>query len=335
VPVVTVAVVALLAACSPSGGSPAESEAMRSTRSNERASAPSTGCERATVVPPGTTDERIVSGGVEREYRLVVPPAYDGRHPLPLVLGLHALTVDYRIVPSMSGFQDMATSAAFIGVAASGRRDAGVPFWNAAPVADNYDVAFLGDLLDFLQTTLCVDTRRVLSTGMSNGAQMSSLLACRMPRRLAAIAPVAGVEYLEPCDGAPVPIIAFHGSADPILPYTGGGLHATRIAELHYYKGQQPPGLPKPLGIDESMRRWARHNGCAEGYVERHVSPEVRKRTWRDCEAATELYVVIGGGHAWPGKPVPQFERAYGHGTGEIDATALMFDFLDDHPRPS
>jgi poly(3-hydroxybutyrate) depolymerase len=250
------------------------------------------------------------------------------------VFGLHALTVSYKFMPSMVGFE-LADRYHFIGVSPSGRLNGPTPFWMAAPTRDNYDVQFIGALLDRLEATMCIDPSRVFSTGMSNGAQMSSLLACRMPDRITAIAPVSGEEFLAPCDGAPVPIMAFHGSADPILPYKGGGLNATTIAAQNYWKGSVPAGMPAPLGIDESMQRWARHNHCDAKYVETRVAPHVRRRTWQHCEAATILYVVDGAGHSWPGKPVPQFEAQFGPGTTEIDATALMFQFFFDGSSPS
>lgn len=37
------------------------------------------------------------------------------------------------------------------------------------------------------------------------------------------------------------------------------------------------------------------------------------------------------GGHAWPGRPRPAMEAAYGHGTTDVDATALMFELFSDH----
>jgi len=238
------------------------------------------------------------------------------------------LTVSYKVVGAISGFSDMASRYEFIGVAPSGRLDGQIPFWNAAPVPDNYDVVFIDQLLDQVEATLCVDPSRVFSAGMSNGAQMSSLLACRLPERIAAVTAVAGVEFPAPCDGRPVPVLAFHGTTDPIVLYAGGGLNATTIADTDYYKGNLPPGLPAPLGVDESMRRWADHNGCDPNFVEQRVSSEVRHRTWQHCKAATELYIVDGGGHAWPGKPQPQFEAQFGHATTDIDATALMFAFF-------
>jgi len=78
------------------------------------------------------------------------------------------------------------------------------------------------------------------------------------------------------------------------------------------------------------MTLWARHNGCAPNPIEQRISPEVRKRVWQHCKAATVLYIVDGGGHSWPGKPQPAFENTFGHTTTDIDATALIFAFFFD-----
>ncbi|MET0903232.1 MAG: PHB depolymerase family esterase [Acidimicrobiales bacterium] len=296
---------------------------------------PSAGCGGRPAVPAGVSDQTLVSDGVERVYQLDLPASYDGTTPLPIVLGLHALSISHTFVSGTSGFPQMADTYDFIAVTPSGRLNGATPYWNAAPVDDNYDVQFIDELLDHLEATLCVDTGRVFSTGMSNGAQMSSLLACRLPERIAAIGAVAGVEFLEPCDGAPVPVVAFHGTDDPVLPYAGGGLNATRIAELNFYADGLPDGLPEPLGVDESMARWAAYNGCSAEPVDERVSPEVRRRTWPDCEAATVLYIVDGGGHTWPGKRFPQFESMFGATTTDIDATSLIFELFFEEGEPA
>jgi polyhydroxybutyrate depolymerase len=287
----------------------------------------SAGCAK-TPLAPGVSDRTIVSAGVTRRFQLTIPPGYTGRRPLPVVLGLHALTVDYHFVAGMVGFADMQKRHEFIGVAPSGLLNGPTPYWLAAPSVDNYDITFINDLLDWLESELCVDTRRVFSTGMSNGAQMSSLLACRLPNRITAVAPVAGVEFYDICHGRPVPVIAFHGTADPIVTYGGGGLNATTIANINFWKGNIPNGLPVHHGVDAAMRTWAAHNGCDPASVEVRISPEVRRRKWRHCRAETVLYVVDGGGHAWPGKPVPAFEELFGHTTTDIDASTLLFKFF-------
>ncbi len=278
-------------------------------------------------MPASGTALTIRSGGRERSYELAVPRSYDGTTPYAIVFGLHPLTVGYQFMPSEVGFSTYQARYRFIGVAPSGLTDP-APFWDAAPTTPNYDVTFISDLLTHLERAMCIDTSRVFSTGISNGAQLSSLLGCRLPGRITAIAPVEGEEYLTPCRGRPEPILAFHGTADPILPYRGGGLSATAIANLYVWHGAAPKGLPPPLGIDASMSRWARHNGCNPQPVTVRVASDVERRTWTGCKAATELYIVEGGGHGWPGKPVPAEEATFGHDTTSIDASNLIFGFF-------
>ena len=240
------------AACSADDGSEAASTSVPSetpsTTTRPAGPAPSAGCDATPVLPPGTADDTMRSGGQERHYQLVLPADYDGREPLPLVFALHALTVPYGVTPSIDGLLDEAATRDFVIVAPSGLLDAGTPYWLAAPVEPNYDVDFLGTLLDRLEADVCFDTSQVFSTGQSNGAQMSSLLACRMDDRITAVAPVDGVEFNdETCTGDPVPVMAFHGDADPVVTYEGGGLNATAIANQQYWKGDVPdrPASPR------------------------------------------------------------------------------------------
>jgi polyhydroxybutyrate depolymerase len=310
------------------GGAGTSTVAPTSTILAEAGPAPSAGCGATPVADPGVSDRTMDSGGQERRFQLSVPDGYDGTTPLPVVFGLHALTVTYAVVSSIDGFGDVAGSYDFIGVFPSGRLDGITPYWLAAPVEPNYDVDFLRDLLDLVEAELCVDSTKVFSTGQSNGAQMSSLLACRLSDRITAVAPVDGVEFSDQCDGAPVPVMAFHGDADPIVTYEGGGLNAFTIADQQYWKGDVPEGLPIHGGVDDAMVNWAEHNGCDPEPVEERISPEVVRRSWNGCEAETVLYVVEGGGHAWPGRPQPAFEAQFGHMTTDIDATELMFEFF-------
>jgi polyhydroxybutyrate depolymerase len=189
-------------------------------------------------------------------------------------------------------------------------------------------VQYIDDLLDELGQLLCIDTSHVFSTGMSNGGQMSSLLACRLADRVTAVAPVSGVEWNEGCDGEPVPVMAFHGDADPIVTFDGGGLNANRIADLQFYKGNLPEDLPTNPGVFETLALWADHNGCRPEPVEEQVTDEVLRYEWEGCTAPTTLYVVQGAGHSWPGRPMPEFEEQFGPGTTDIDATALMFELF-------
>ncbi len=292
---------------------------------------PSTGCHARVANQPGVTTQYIESDGYQRVYQLDIPKSYTGKRPFGIVLGLHPLSVSYLYMPTVVRFAMNGPRYGFIGVAPSGLLNGGTPYWDAAPTAKNHDVDFISALIDHLESTLCVNTKEVFSTGISNGAQMSSLLGCRLAGKITAIAPVEGEEFLTPCRGKPEPILAFHGTADPVLPYDGGGLNATKIAQIYYYNGQLPAGLPAPMGINESMQDWAVHNGCDRKAITVDIAPEVQKRTWSHCKAATVLYIVDGGGHGWPGQPVPALEKTFGPDTTEIDATELMMTFFFDH----
>ncbi len=320
-----------LAGCSSDDGPEAASE-----RSTTTAAAAPTTTEAAGPVPspgcggggaaPAAGELTMQSGGMERHYLLTLPADY-GDTPLPLVFALHSLTVPHSVVPSLDGFDVMAEQYDFISVSPSGLTDP-VPYWIAAPAHPNRDLIFLTDLLDQLEADLCIDTSQVFSTGMSNGGQMSSLLACELSHRITAVAPVAGVEFSTECEGTPVAVMAFHGDADPIVPYEGGGLDAVAIADQNLWHGDIPPGLPEHLGVDDAMANWAAYNSCDPEPVDEDVSDEVIRRTWQGCEADTVLYIIEGGGHSLPGHPVQGFEDQFGYTTTDIDATALMFEFF-------
>jgi polyhydroxybutyrate depolymerase len=110
----------LLAACSSSGDDRADDPPSETVTSRPTAAeTASAGCESPEVLPSGPSDRTMTSGGAERSFRVVVPDGYDGTEPLPVVLGLHGLTVDYRAIPSLSGFDDMADRYDFIGVSRS------------------------------------------------------------------------------------------------------------------------------------------------------------------------------------------------------------------------
>ena len=106
------------------------------------------------------------------------------------------------------------------------------PLWNIpgafstnGPTAGD-DVGYLNGLLNQLETKLCVDTDRQYVSGISNGAEMTMALICIYDQRFAAAAPVAGVNLPTACESTKhaTPLIAFHGTADPLVNYQGGSV---------------------------------------------------------------------------------------------------------------
>ena len=150
---------------------------------------------------------------------------------------------------------------------------------------------------------------------------MSFALSCTLSNRIAAVGMVAAAQTLpwRWCpDQRPVPMIAFHGTADPDVPYNGGS---------SWLSARPFPNVPGWAA------NWARRNRCDPNPIESTVASDVTRRAYGGCAdgAAVVLYTVRGGGHTWPGgKPLPEW--FVGRTTGSIDATGLMWAFFSEHP---
>jgi polyhydroxybutyrate depolymerase len=155
---------------------------------------------------------------------------------------------------------------------------------------------------------------------MSNGGAMSSLLGCALPDRIAAIAPVAVIISGDLClDKRPMPIVAFMGTDDQVVPFHGGKVQCCGGATLR--------------AAPDAMAGWAERNGCDELPDEERVGTEVRTHTWPGCDvgAETVFYIVDGGGHTWPGAIAVS---RLGMTTTQIDASETIWEFFKAHPLP-
>lgn len=292
----------------------------------------STGCLPARAHAGGTTVETIATADGLRQYLLHVPPSYNGVDRAPVVLNFHGATGTAASQEWYSGFSARADQpdGGFVVVYPQGST-LGLPFahYNAAelPEPEPDDVAFVDAVLDAVEAGLCIDANRVYATGFSNGAMMSVRLACSLSDRIAAVGLVAGAYYppvgldynpAEACpDARPVPVIAFHGTADPTIPFAGGVSPVTPAFGLTFR-------LPIDSATgDDVMEAWAAHDGCTSGRQESQVAAAVRLITYDGCGdgAVVQLYAVDGGGHVWFGA----------FGLGDVDATELLWDFFQSH----
>src|SRR5690554_2395983 len=124
-------------------------------------SASSGGCDLAAT--SGVTEQRLVSGGLERSYRLFVPPSYDGRTPLPLVLDMHGSGGTAERQAGTSGFEALAAREGFLvaslQAAGDNRR------WNV-PITDDRadDIRYVSDVIDHVAARVCTDLARIYAT---------------------------------------------------------------------------------------------------------------------------------------------------------------------------
>jgi polyhydroxybutyrate depolymerase len=153
-------------------------------------------------------------------------------------------------------------------------------------------------------------------------------LAAELPGRFAAIAPVAGTMTVDmPPRPRPISVMHFHGTADTLVPYGG--------------PDDTTPDTVRFLSVDETVRAWARANGCpSEPTIidepdRRDDRTTVRRFTFGPGKHDTEviLYRIEGGGHTWPGNDTV-LKKVLGTSTHDISANDLIWEFFRKHPQP-
>jgi len=314
-----------------------------------------------------------VPGAIDRPFFLRLPAGADVASqdaPLPVVIGLHAGGGRAETFRSLTcpdgntGHEDCLT-------AVFDRDDAVVVFpsgtgalflgdlrtWNAGGDADSDlrcttgraceedvdDVAYIDDVLDEVRRAVFVDPARIFVTGYSNGAAMAHRLACERSTVFAAVAAVAGGNQLAATEGCfparPVPVLQIHGDADPCWGLDGSSAEGCTRDEDR-----------RPLvAITDSTEGWRLRNGCSQDVVEDIIEDSatddssntddgtrtVRQR-FQGCVDGgdTELLLVEGGGHTWPGGHQYAGVDSIGPTARDFLATDVIRDFFGVHPLP-
>lgn len=247
---------------------------------------------------------------------LHVPPAYDGSRALPLVVNLHGAGSNAAQQIFYSGFNKKADAAGFVTITPDAL---GTPqAWNFIPLSSGADdVGFIRAAIDRTERDLCIDAARVYATGISSGAAMAVRLACSLQDRIAAIGIVAALWYPPDCPTAKaMPVLEFHGTDDPVVPFKGGKVATSTI--------------PVPA-VEDSAAAWAKADGCNPAPATARPAAHVRTLAYSECRnfAAVVLYIVEGGGHTWPGASVDV--NALGATSHEISATDEIWSFFAAH----
>ena len=282
---------------------------------------------------PGDHDRTVEVTQLKRKYHVHVPPSYDGKKAMPVVLAFHGGGSNAGQMVVFSGLNEKANEAGFIVVypSGSGRLDR-VLTWNGGNCCGYAmnnkidDVAFVRALLDDLATVVKIDPKRVYATGISNGGIISYFLASELSDRIAAIAPVGGPMGTKTCDPArPVSVIHFHGTDDNFAPYKGGR-GAKSLTQTQFYS------------VDHSIKAWVKANGCPDTPRVEKLPDKVddgmtvTRTTYGPGKDGAEVVLITinGGGHTWPGRePVARF---LGPSTKDISANDLMWEFFQRHP---
>lgn len=299
----------------------------RTTSASAASPATTPGCGTTT---PGSTTLSLKVNGYLRTVIVHVPKDSSDATPLALVLNLHG---SGSTALEQEGFTKMnatANAEDFIVAYPQALIPDGTGFdWNVpgvpliggrtVPLKSANDVRFLTSLVGILEQKYCVNTSEVYATGFSGGAREASQLACDDSSIFAAVAPVSGLRWPTPCPTTrAVPVISFHGSADPIDPFAGHG--------QAYWT----------YSVSTALKDWARQDRCSTKPTDSTPVNGVALTTYSKCAsgAEVELYEVKGEGHEWPGGPaIPSIITSLlGPQSDLVSANTLMWSFFASHP---
>jgi polyhydroxybutyrate depolymerase len=264
-----------------------------------------TGSDGRIACPPGSGAGPL---GGSRPAALKVPAGYDPALRYPLVIELHGRGGNGAAAESAFKMGQLADAHGLFVIAPDGTLDsppsgtAPASFWNATDGCCNLygstvdDVAYLRSLICHARASYAIDPKRVYVVGHSNGGFMAHRLACDASDLVTAIISIAGVTWKEPARCQPahaVSVLQIHGTKDAIVPYDGTSALV--------------PG-PAP-SAPATYETWAKLNGCAgdnaigpivdfDQSVPGNETVTLFKPASATCRVRTELWAVVGGGHA-------------------------------------
>mgnify|MGYP001161494173 FL=1 len=260
-------------------------------------------------------------GGIDRSYYLYIPDTIESQSPLVFVF--HGYTGSAAGIMGYSGINDIADENGFAVCYPQGVvDDFGNTFFNVGysfhwnETVD--DVGFVISLAQYLQSEHDLSSINTFSTGMSNGGDLSYLLACEASTHFRAVAPIAGImmEWVyETCEPErPMPLLEVHGNNDNI--------------SWWYGDIEDTDGWGPYVGVDAAIELWRNINNCdsvvfdtlPDTYVNdgSYVVTEIYQGGINNNEVW--LYKIVNGGHDWPGA----------WGNMDINASELAWEFFND-----
>ena len=293
---------------------------------------------RAGIEPVSLPVSALDVGGRRRTYSVVPAP---GPGPAPLLVVLHGAGGTGPGMAALTGLADRAPAAGFAVAFPDGwshvwNDDRGAPWLERRKGID--DVGFVGTMVARLVAEGVALGDKVVLVGMSNGAFLAEHVARNALLPLAGIVLVAGSasaasHRLRPTPAGGVQVVAFHGTADPLVPYGGGPIGMLgRLAQRRAVRDPRFAGRGTAVGIEAVAREWAAANGCPpEPEVERLATPADDLRlvqlTWRSPgRPSVTLFRIEGGGHTWPGGGQYLPARVVGARSKSLDASNVLLD---------
>ena len=192
-----------------------------------------------------------------------------------LVVDFHGAGSNMAQQDIYSGFDALADKKGFV-VATPNGIDAAIRQWRFLGTHD--DVKFAKAIVGDLAEDACVDAAHAYAAGISSGGAMTASLACQASDTFAGFGPVAADFYLPPlCAKARSrPIIIFHGTADPVVPYNGGQVGTSADCRSARRKRRLPRGRSTTAARRAPTRT--------------RLGSQVVRLSWSGCTAPVVMY---------------------------------------------
>ncbi|HAP58797.1 MAG TPA: hypothetical protein DCR93_04560 [Cytophagales bacterium] len=273
-----------------------------------------------------------------REYALYIPDSYDGTQAYPLVVFLHGGSGNKTSAQNFTRFNEVAEANDFLMLYPQGG-------WEAQPGsfvwADGRglppdqlginDVGFVNQLVTTLKGEYSVVEERVYLCGFSNGSFLSQRIAFEGNEQFAAIGIIGGTMaealFNTRTQERAVPMLYMLGTTDPLVPYDGGIVEGSNTDPI--------------VGIDSALTYWVRRNECQTQLAEvRLPNPSTTDNSsvsvieYTDCScnnSQVKFYKITGGGHTWPGVPIPN--QTLGAVNLDMQASEEIWEFFKNIER--
>ena len=257
--------------------------------------------------------------GIQRQYRLHLPE--QAADNAPLVLVLHGYGGSNSDMMNNYGWTELANERGFVVAFPNGTSDQwNNRFWNVGyAFHQQYNIDdddFLSSLAIHLQQEHGLDPTRTFVTGFSNGAEMCFQLACRESETFRGFGPVIGM-MLDPlfdeCNPDVLrPIISMNGTADSVTYYNGDPNNSGGWGAY--------PSIPAMMSLWSQILQTPFIHSTDLPDLDPNDGSTVRLDKYTGGNSQTLwYYLVIGGGHDWPGRS----------GNMDIDATLEVWNFFE------
>lgn len=277
----------------------------------------------------------IIVDGLQRNYIIHLPPAFNTLKKLPLIFALHGGGGTAKSAVSFYNLDALADNNNFIVV----YPDAVNKAWKIPGMVTRVkdydttvnDLHFMNGLLDTMIAIYKADSQKVFLTGISRGAMFSYYLADAMNERITAIAAVSGgISQMQlSCYSfkKPISVLMINGTKDPLVTYDGG--YGTLNKRN---KGQKDADL---VPAEQLLQKIVMLDHC-NTVAQTLMLPDAdlsdgcteTEHIYGGNNVKVDFIKIINGGHTWPGgtQYLPRF--IIGRLCKDFNASQKIFDFF-------